>query len=79
MAVWGLHKRRHGRILIAFCQQPKLGEYRNKLAPFVPSPEHAVDKMLEVASLKPGETLYDLGCGDGRILIAAAASTRSGR
>jgi SAM-dependent methyltransferase len=63
----------HGQILIAFGQQPTLGEYRNNLAPFVPSPEHAVDKMLEVASLKPGETLYDLGCGDGRILIAAAA------
>jgi cyclopropane fatty-acyl-phospholipid synthase-like methyltransferase len=29
--------------------------------------------MLEVAALKPGETLYDLGCGDGRILIAAAS------
>ena len=29
--------------------------------------------MLEVANLKPGETLYDLGCGDGRILIAAAS------
>jgi cyclopropane fatty-acyl-phospholipid synthase-like methyltransferase len=27
--------------------------------------------MLELANLKPGETLYDLGCGDGRILIAA--------
>ena len=31
-----------------------------------------VDRMLELAHLKPGETLYDLGCGDGRILIAAA-------
>jgi len=28
--------------------------------------------MLELAGLKPGETLYDLGCGDGRIVIAAA-------
>jgi predicted RNA methylase len=28
--------------------------------------------MLEVAELKPGETLYDLGCGDGRILFVAA-------
>ena len=32
---------------------------------------HVVDRMLEMANLKPGETLYDLGCGDGRILIAA--------
>ena len=29
--------------------------------------------MLEAANLKPGETLYDLGCGDDRILAPAAA------
>jgi predicted RNA methylase len=46
--------------------------YANKLAPFVTSPVKIVDRMLELANLKPGETLYDLGCGDGRILIAAA-------
>ncbi len=61
-----------GQDLIAFGQQPKVGDFRNNLAPNVGSPEHAVDKMLEVANLKPGEILYDLGCGDGRILIAAA-------
>ena len=61
------------QILIAWGQQPSLGDYRNNLAPYVGSPEHAVDKMLEVANLKPGEMLYDLGCGDGRILIAAAS------
>ena len=49
-------------------------DFKNRLAPFVSSPQRAVDKMLEMASLKPGETLYDLGCGDGRILIAAAKS-----
>jgi predicted RNA methylase len=47
-------------------------DLRNRLAPYVNSPQRAVDKMLDMASLKPGETLYDLGCGDGRILIAAA-------
>lgn len=47
-------------------------ELRNRLAPYVTSPQRAVEKMLEMAGLKPGETLYDLGCGDGRILIAAA-------
>jgi cyclopropane fatty-acyl-phospholipid synthase-like methyltransferase len=42
------------------------------LAPFVPSPQAVVDKMLEAAHLKPGETIYDLGSGDGRVVITAA-------
>ena len=46
--------------------------YTNKLAPYVSSPVRVVDRMLEMANIKPGETVYDLGCGDGRILIAAA-------
>jgi ubiquinone/menaquinone biosynthesis C-methylase UbiE len=55
-----------------FGQNSSLDDFKNNLAPYVNSPEHAVDKMLQMANLKPGETLYDLGCGDGRILIAAA-------
>ncbi|MEZ5398061.1 MAG: class I SAM-dependent methyltransferase [Bryobacteraceae bacterium] len=43
-----------------------------RLAPFVASPQNVVEKMLEVANLKPGETLYDLGSGDGRVLVTAA-------
>jgi ubiquinone/menaquinone biosynthesis C-methylase UbiE len=43
-----------------------------KLAPYVTSPQPIVEKMLELAGLKSGETLYDLGCGDGRILFSAA-------
>src|SRR5712692_10789711 len=42
------------------------------LAPDFPSPQLVVEKMLEAAHLKPGETLYDLGSGDGRIVIMAA-------
>src|SRR5271170_3193742 len=55
-------------VLPAVAQDPV---YTNKLAPYVSSPVHVVDRMLELAKIKPGETLYDLGCGDGRILIAA--------
>ena len=44
----------------------------DNLAPFVPTPELVVEKMLAAAELKAGETLYDLGCGDGRILFMAA-------
>jgi len=39
---------------------------------FVPTPQVVVDKMLELAELKPGDVLYDLGCGDGRIVVSAA-------
>ncbi|MBV9158508.1 MAG: class I SAM-dependent methyltransferase [Acidobacteriaceae bacterium] len=59
-----------------YAQRPRVEDYSKHLAPRTGSPEHAVDKMLEMASLKPGETLYDLGCGDGRILIAAAQRYR---
>ena len=45
--------------------------YINSLAPYVVSPQEIVDRMLELADLKPGETVYDLGSGDGRILITA--------
>ncbi|MSP40695.1 MAG: class I SAM-dependent methyltransferase [Deltaproteobacteria bacterium] len=40
--------------------------------PFVPSPMHVVQKMIEVAEIKKGDVLYDMGSGDGRIVIEAA-------
>jgi precorrin-6B methylase 2 len=39
---------------------------------WAPSSRKAIRSMLSLAGLKPGELLYDLGCGDGRILVAAA-------
>jgi ubiquinone/menaquinone biosynthesis C-methylase UbiE len=42
------------------------------LGPYLPSPQLVVQRMLELGQLKPGETLYDLGSGDGRIVITAA-------
>src|SRR5439155_23976731 len=42
------------------------------LAPYLPSPQVVVERMLEAARIKPGETVYDLGSGDGRIVITAA-------
>lgn len=63
----------HAQNLLAWGQQKDpLDTFKNQLAPSVRTPERAVDKILEVANLKRGETLYDLGCMDGRILIAAA-------
>jgi SAM-dependent methyltransferase len=40
--------------------------------PFVPTPIEVVDRMLELAEVKPGDVLYDVGSGDGRIVIRAA-------
>jgi SAM-dependent methyltransferase len=40
--------------------------------PYVPTTEQAVQAMLKLADVKKTDTVYDLGCGDGRIVIAAA-------
>jgi SAM-dependent methyltransferase len=42
------------------------------IAPFVTTPQEVVDRMLELAQVSPGDLLYDLGSGDGRIVITAA-------
>ena len=44
----------------------------DKLAPYYPTPQLVVDKMLQLGGLKAGETMFDLGSGDGRIVIMAA-------
>jgi SAM-dependent methyltransferase len=63
-------------VLLAVAVFPAFGQstrgFGNKLAPYVASPARVVDLMLEMARIKPGETVYDLGSGDGRIVIAAA-------
>lgn len=43
-----------------------------KIVPFVPTPQDVVDKMIELGGVKKGDVVYDLGSGDGRIVIAAA-------
>ncbi len=43
-----------------------------RLAPFYPTPETVVAKMLQLGELKAGEKMFDLGSGDGRIVIMAA-------
>lgn len=40
-------------------------------APFVPTPSKVVNRMIELANIKPGQKVYDLGCGDGRLVIEA--------
>jgi predicted RNA methylase len=41
-------------------------------APWVPTPMHIVHKMLAMAGVGPEDLVYDLGCGDGRLIVAAA-------
>ena len=57
--------------------QQRAKHYANSLAPYVASPQQIVDRMLELADLKPGETVYDLGSGDGRVLITAVQRYRA--
>lgn len=52
--------------------QQKVAPKKNPDVIFVPTPMEVVEKMLEAAQIKKGDVLYDLGCGDGRIVVTAA-------
>jgi protein-L-isoaspartate O-methyltransferase len=56
---------------VALSGQEKSGE-PEKLAPYYPTPETIVQKMLQLGELKAGEKMFDLGSGDGRIVVMAA-------
>ncbi|MGE0758362.1 MAG: cyclopropane-fatty-acyl-phospholipid synthase family protein [Pirellulaceae bacterium] len=43
-----------------------------KNAPFITTPDPVVDKMIELGAISERDLVYDLGCGDGRIVVAAA-------
>jgi SAM-dependent methyltransferase len=45
---------------------------QQSLAPYVPTPQDVVDRMLALAEVTKADVVYDLGCGDGRIPITAA-------
>jgi SAM-dependent methyltransferase len=49
-----------------------LDDQRPTLAPYIPTPQDVVDRMLEVAEVTNKDTVFDLGSGDGRIVITAA-------
>jgi hypothetical protein len=43
-----------------------------KIVPYVPTPQEVVERMLDLAQVKKGDVVYDLGSGDGRIVVTAA-------
>ncbi|MDX1979051.1 MAG: methyltransferase domain-containing protein [Bryobacteraceae bacterium] len=60
-------------VLLAFLASGPAQEKKpEKLAPYYPTPESVVEKMLQFGGLKRGERMFDLGSGDGRIVIMAA-------
>ncbi|EFJ48878.1 hypothetical protein VOLCADRAFT_90588 [Volvox carteri f. nagariensis] len=46
--------------------------YTPYVAPFYPTPDTVISRVLDLTAVGPGDCLYDLGCGDGRVLLAAA-------
>jgi SAM-dependent methyltransferase len=48
------------------------GERQGLNAPFITTPDVVLEKMVELAELRESDLVYDLGCGDGRIVITAA-------
>jgi len=63
-------------LTIALCTVALVAQHNpsepEKLAPYYPTPETIVEKMLQLGGLKAGEKMFDLGSGDGRIVIMAA-------
>lgn len=57
---------------LPFCADAQKFKDPDTLAPNFPSPQVVVDRMLSIAQVRPNEMVYDLGCGDGRIVITAA-------
>jgi len=56
-------------LALVFAQET---EVRKPDVRFVPTPQNVVDEMLKLANVGPGDVVYDLGCGDGRVVITAA-------
>src|SRR2546429_104733 len=61
-----------GLALVCAGSLPAQDFSKENLAPYLPSPQVVVDHMLDAARVKPGEMVYDLGSGDGRVVITAA-------
>lgn len=66
----------------AFAPAPATGQAKDDpkiVVPYVPTRPEVVNGMLKLAAIKPGDTVYDLGCGDGRIVISAVKDFKAKR
>ncbi len=59
-------------LLPAAASAQQAGKLRAPDVIFVPTPQEVVDAMLKLGEVHTGDVLYDLGCGDGRIVVTAA-------
>jgi|SRR5581483_1746979 len=62
-------------LAVAFAALPAASQQfgaAENLAPYIPSPQTIVERMLEAGHVKAGDLVYDLGSGDGRVVITAA-------
>src|SRR6266542_3422583 len=59
-------------VLVCPCTVIAQGQGKELDTPYVPTPQAVVDKMLDMAQVKAGDVVIDLGSGDGRIMITAA-------
>lgn len=71
---YSLFSRLIGALLSVMAVAAQSGQPREPDVPYVPTTEPAVQAMLKLAAVKKTDIVYDLGCGDGRIAIAAAKS-----
>jgi precorrin-6B methylase 2 len=69
----GSHSQATTRLALQPSTAPKSATQRRAGDPiFVPTPQDVVEKMLELAAVRKDDVVYDLGCGDGRIVVTAA-------
>jgi protein-L-isoaspartate O-methyltransferase len=66
-----------GVLLLSICAFPQEKKEPESLAPYFPTPPVIVERMLVMSELKPGEKMFDLGSGDGRIVIMAASKFKA--
>ncbi|MGC9969581.1 MAG: class I SAM-dependent methyltransferase [Bryobacteraceae bacterium] len=59
-------------VVLALAQEKQGKTLREPDVIFVPTPEDVVEQMIKLANVHKGDVVYDLGCGDGRTVIAAA-------